>query len=113
MAIPYLIGRAFYRIKLFIFDWYVGSFRLISRNMINRLERLDRTWALLITFKNMFQPLYQDRTFIGRILGFIFRFIRIVIGLVLYVLIIVLAILIYAAIAIAPLYILYWGFGKP
>ncbi|MDO8601644.1 MAG: hypothetical protein Q7R62_00720 [bacterium] len=112
MVITYLLGRTVYRIKLFFSDWYIGGFRFVSRRTIDLLESLDRTWALAITFKNIFQPLYQDHTFTGRILGFIFRSIRIVIGIGLYVLIIVAAVIIYAIIAITPLYILYWGFGK-
>lgn len=112
MVFPYLLGRALYRIRLFISDWYIGGFRLVSSRTVNMLESLDRTWALWITFKNIFQPLYQDHTFTGRILGFIFRSIRIVIGLCLYALVIAGAFIVYALIAIAPLYILYWGFGK-
>src|SRR5688572_7799619 len=113
MVIPYLLGRALYRIKLFFSDWYLGGFRLVSRTAINTLESLDRTWAVAITFRYIFQPLYQDRTITGRILGFIFRSIRIVIGLALYAAVIGMALVAYAIIAVIPLYILYWGFGKP
>ncbi len=113
MVFPYILARTWYRVRLFISDWYIGSFRIISRKTIDLLESVDRTWAIWITFKNIFQPLYQDRTFTGRILGFIFRSIRIVIALVLYLLIIAIAIIIYVAIFIAPIYILYWGFGRP
>lgn len=112
MAFPYLLARAVYRIKLFFSDWYIGSFRVISRWAIDRLESLDRTWALLITLKNIFQPLYQDHTFTGRILGFIFRSARIVIGSCLYVVVVALAMIAYISVAVLPIYILYLGFGK-
>ncbi len=111
MAFPYLFGRAVYRIKLFFSDWYVGGFRLVSSRTIHVLESLDRTWALVITLRNIFEPLYQDRTFTGRILGFIFRSVRIVIGASLYVVVIAFACFLYFLIAVAPLYIVYWGFG--
>lgn len=112
MVFPYLIGRALYRISLFFSDWYGGGFRIVGRFAINTFERLDKTWAVWITFKNIFQPLYQDHTFTGRILGFFFRSVRIIIGLALYAVVIVVAIVVYAIIAVAPLYILYLGFGK-
>jgi len=112
MVFPYLLGRALYRIHLFLSDWYLGSFRLVSKKMVDVLESLDRRWAVAITFRNIFQPLYQDHTFTGRILGFIFRTIRIAIGSCLYIVVIAIAIIVYALIAIAPLYILYLGFGK-
>lgn len=112
MVFPYLLGRALYRIKLFLSDWYIGGFRLVSSKTINVLESLDRTWALVITLRNIFQPLYQDHTFTGRILGFIFRSIRIAIGLCLYTLVIAVALIVYLLIVVAPIYILYWGFGK-
>lgn len=112
MVLPYLFGRAIHRITLFFTDWYVGGFRLVSGRTINTLESLDRRWALIITLRNIFQPLYQDHTFIGSILGFIFRSIRIVIGVCLYTIVIASAIIMYLIIAIAPVYVLYWGFGK-
>jgi hypothetical protein len=112
MALTYLFGRALSRIRLFFSDWYFGGFRMMSRWAIDRLESLDRTWALWITVKNIFQPLYQDHTITGRILGFFFRSIRIVIGLFLYAVIVLSAFVAYIIIAVAPLYILYLGFGK-
>lgn len=111
MIFPYLVGRALYRVRLFLSDWYFGSFRLISRGTIDFLERLDRTWALWITFRNIFQPLYQDHTFTGRILGFFFRVIRIAIGLTLYAFVVLIALIAYLIIVVMPVYILYLGFG--
>ena len=112
MVFPYLLTRALHRVTLFLSDWYVGGFRLVSSNTINVLEHLDRTWALAITVRNIFQPLYQDHTFTGRILGFIFRSVRIIIGLFLYALVITVAVIIYLLIISVPIYIVYWGFGK-
>jgi hypothetical protein len=112
MVFPYLVGRALYRVKLFLADWFLGGFRIVSRMTVNMLESLDRRWAVLITFRNIFQPLYQDHTFTGRILGFIFRTIRIAIGLALYVIVFVGGVIAYILWATIPLYILYWGFGK-
>ena len=112
MALSYLFGRFFYRIWLFLSDWYIGSFRLIWRKTIDLLESLDRTLAVWITFKNLFQPLYQDRTFTGRILGFLFRSLRVLIALALYAAVLAVGIIIYGIIFVIPIYILYWGFGK-
>jgi hypothetical protein len=108
-AAVYLIQRFFYRIWMFFYDWYIASFLFIGRHCIDLLERLDRYWALRITFKNLFQPLYQDHTAVGRILGFVFRILRIICALGIYLFIILLAIVIYAAWAGLPIYIVSRG----
>jgi hypothetical protein len=76
------------------------------------LGALDRTWALKITVRNLFEPLYQDRTILGFILGFIFRIIRAVIGTVVYGFVSIVFVLVYGVWAIGPIYIIYWGFLK-
>ncbi len=44
----------------------------------------DRSFALAITLRHFFEPLYKDYSIIGRILGIVFRSARIVIGGVFY-----------------------------
>ncbi len=83
-ALGYLVQRFFYRFLDFFHHWYVDGSRAIGHRFIGTLESLDRTIALRVTVRYLFQPLYRDYTVIGRILGFIFRVLRILIGLVLY-----------------------------
>ena len=108
-AVVYLVQRFFYRIWVFIHDWYVGSFLFIGKACIDTLERLDRTWALAITVRNLFQPLYQDRTVIGRILGFIFRSLRSALAMIFYLFVICFFVAVYLAWVILPAYILWRG----
>lgn len=65
------------------------------RYFLSVFESADRTLALKITFRYFFQPLYKDYSVVGRILGVIFRTIRIVIGLVIYVFLAILFLAVY------------------
>lgn len=104
-AISYLFSRFFYRIYEFLEHWYLGSFKISSHFFISLLESLDRTFAFKITLKNIFEPLYGDRSFLGYILGFFFRSSRIIIGGIIYLIIIILAVAIYLAWLIIPIFI--------
>ncbi len=109
-SLVYLVSRFFYRIREFILDWYLGSFRQIGRLTINFLESLDQFLAWKITLKNLFEPLYQDHTILGHTLGFIFRSVRIFLASVIYAAVIALAILIFLIWAAIPPYLIYRGF---
>lgn len=106
----YLIHRFFYRFWLFIFHWYIGSFLVISQQVFKILENFDRSLALRITLKNLFRPLYQDRTPVGFILGFIFRMLRVVIAAVIYFVVISVGIIVYLVWILIPVYIIIKGF---
>lgn len=106
-AAIYLFNRFFYRIFEFLEHWYIGSFKVYSHFFISFLEKLDRIFAFKITLRNILQPLYSDRSFIGYVLGFFFRGWRLIIGGILYLIIIVLAIFIYLAWLLVPIYIIY------
>ncbi len=110
-SVIYLIQRFFYRVGIFLYDWYVGGFLFFAKHGVNFLERLDRFWAIKITARNFFRPLYQDATFIGRILGIILRTFRIGLALILYVLIISALILFYLIWALIPILIIGYGAG--
>jgi len=109
-SLVYLAGRFLYRIREFIFDWYVGSFRRVSHAAVSFLERLDQGIAWRITLRNLFQPMYQDRSIIGRILGLFFRSGRLSIGSIIYAVIIVIALAIYILWDLIPIYIIWFGF---
>jgi hypothetical protein len=83
-ALVYLVQRFFYRFFDFFHHWYVGGSRVFAHAFISTLEAADRTFAVKITLKYFFQPLYKDYTAIGRILGVVFRTGRILIGAVIY-----------------------------
>ena len=83
-AVVYLIQRFFYRIFDFFHHWYEDAVRVFNHLVINFYERLDRVFALRITVKYFFEPLYKDYTIVGRILGVVFRSGRIFVGLIVY-----------------------------
>jgi len=80
----YLFQRFFYRFFDFFHHWYVDGSRVLAHRFVSAFEIMDRDIALKVTVRYFFQPLYRDYTVIGRVLGVIFRTIRIVLGLVVY-----------------------------
>jgi len=110
MALGYLLHRFGYRIVMFFSRWYVGSLRVIMRSAVNTLESLDRVFALQVTVRNLFQPLYQDHTVVGHLFGFLFRAGRIAIGGSMYLLLIIIAAIAYLLWAMIPVAIVYRGF---
>lgn len=102
----YLFDRFIYRISHFIRHWYVDSFFAYSHFVISRLERFDQTIALKVTWRNLFQPMYQEHNIIGYLFGFIFRSLRLAFGGIVYGFVIIMAALIFLAWAGIPFYIL-------
>lgn len=85
----------------------MGGFKIISHWAVSFLERLDRTFALQITLRYIFEPLYQDRTILGYILGFIFRSGRVVLACAIYLLVVVFFVAIYLGWALLLPYVVY------
>ncbi len=105
--IIYGLNRFIFRISEFIRHWYLEGFIVYIHYFISLLERLDRFFALKVTWRNLFRPLYQDRSIIGYILGFIFRFLRLIIGGIFYLFLIFFAVLGYLIWAAIPLFIVF------
>lgn len=107
LALVYLSERFFYRIFEFLRHWYVKSVRLYSNFVVDRLEAIDRVLAWRITFKNLFQPLYKDYSFVGHVLGFSFRAGRLIVGGFVYLIVFSVAIALYVIWILIPPYLLY------
>lgn len=107
LSLVYLLTHLGRRILDFFRHWYLDGFLWATNLTLNILERLDHFFALRITAKNWFQPLYQDYTVIGYIWGFIFRTLRILAGAAIYAAAAVLAIAAFLFWAIVPLLIIY------
>ncbi|PIR87299.1 MAG: hypothetical protein COU11_00935 [Candidatus Harrisonbacteria bacterium CG10_big_fil_rev_8_21_14_0_10_49_15] len=110
-SVVYLIHRFFYRIWKFAYNWYAGGFLNISHVAIGLFERLDTFFAFEVTLRNITQPLYQDKTILGYILGIIFRVLRVLVGALVYVLLSLLTIAVYLFWAFLPILITIEGFG--
>lgn len=83
-AIIYLAHRFFFRLTDFFHHWYVDALRYLMHWFISFLEQLDRFFAVRVTFRFIFQPLWKDYTVIGRIIGFLFRSARVAFGVGVY-----------------------------
>ncbi len=83
-ALTYLIERAGYRMIDFFHHWYVDGSRRMLHSFMSLFERLDAVFALRITITHFFEPLYKDYTVVGRIVGVVFRSLRIVLALAVY-----------------------------
>ncbi len=92
---------------MFLRHWFFDAFLAYAELVIGLLAKIDRVFAVRINFHFLFHPLYQDYTFIGYVLGFIFRSGRIIIGSVVYIFIIAIAAAIFIAWA-AVLPYLFW-----
>ena len=82
----------------------------MSHHALNLLESLERTFAFHVTLRHFFEPLYQDRTILGHVLGFVFRTVRLAGGAVIYFLVICAAVVLYLGWAAFPVVIAYRGF---
>jgi hypothetical protein len=70
----------------FLFFWLVEAPRRFWEKAIAMSLVFEKSWATYITFRNLFAPLYQDYSIIGRIIGPFFRLGRIVIGILIHLL---------------------------
>lgn len=106
-ALIYIVQNILAEVLEFFLHWYLGGFRAGSRWLISTLEQLDHFFAFRITFRYFGKPLFQDRTAVGYILGFIFRTLRLLLGGFVYLVVIVVAIGVYVTWAMIPAYIVY------
>ena len=110
-TLSFLAQRFVLRCLAFIRHWYKdGSCRFLESwsSVAGSLEQLI---AVRITLKNFFKPLYQDYSIIGRIIGPVFRLIRVLFGLLVHAIVIILFFAVYLVWLCIPVglvaYILY------
>lgn len=76
----YIIRRFWYRIAIFFHHWYIDGSYLFAHKWFEVFSGLERSFALKITLAHFFEPLYQDYSVVGQIIGPIFRLGRIFVG---------------------------------
>lgn len=111
-SVLYLATRFLNRLIQFLYDWYAGSFLSLAHRALAVFLYLDRSLALRVTLGHMFEPLYQDRSVAGHILGFIFRTIRVILALAIYFVIAVIFVAVYVLWAAIPVALIYVAFTK-
>lgn len=110
-AVSYLGVRFLFFIRQFFKHWYVDGTRAFWRLVRRGFYLIDRTLALRITLRNFFRPLYGDYTFVGHILGPLFRLGRTLVALLVYLVLGVCVLAVYLAwAAVIPLLLAY-GFS--
>ena len=107
VSLVYILTHLGKRILDFFRHWYIDGFLISAHWTYNILERLDKYFALRITAKNWFQPLYQDYSVVGYLWGFIFRTLRVFVGLVIYLLITFAAAVLFLIWASVPVFVIY------
>ena len=83
-SVIYLARRFCYRFLDFFHHWYADGSRAFGRRFMMTLTAADQRFAVAITLRHFFEPLYKDYSIIGRILGVVFRSVRVLIGGVCY-----------------------------
>lgn len=108
MALPlYVLWRLYFSIVYFLKDWYLDSFKWAIHRLFGVLEKLDKTFALKITVRHFFEPLYGDRTFVGYVMGFLWRTLRVQLAVFIYLVIVAGFFVIYLVWISIPPYLLY------
>lgn len=80
----YLLNRLFFRISDFFHHWYLDGSHAILNGFTSTFENMDRTFALRVTLRYFWKPLYGDYSIVGRIFGFFFRSARILLAAAFY-----------------------------
>lgn len=83
-ALGYLIRRFVFRGIDALHHWYVDGPRWFLRTFFAVLADLDRSFAVRITLRHFSEPLYQDYSIVGRVLGIVLRSLRAGLGGVIY-----------------------------
>jgi len=107
MSVVYILNRYVFRIYYFLYHWYVRGFRKVSNWAINTLAKLDYKFALRINLKNIFQPLFQDYSIVGHVLGFVSRSVRIIMAGIIYAVFIIFCAVLFLAWAAIPAFAVY------
>ena len=108
-VLTYIIDRFFYRFFSFFYNWYVGGISVVAENFMKTLKDMDRTFAIAITIRYFFEPLYKDYSIVGRVLGVVFRSGRILIGFVVYLATAIMFLIFYVIWSLIPIILIYHG----
>ena len=73
------------------------------------MRSVDQSLAVAITMRHFFEPLYKDYSIVGRIMGIIFRTIRVFLGGIFYIFLAISFAIIYVAWVAIPIIIIYYA----
>ena len=107
-SVIYLARRFLYRFVDFFHHWYVDGSRAIGRHFMTTITAADQSFAVAITLRHFFEPLYKDYSPVGRIMGVVFRTFRVIIGGAAYLVISLIYALVYLAWLSIPSIIIFY-----
>ena len=110
LSLSYLTRRLWYRIAIFFHHWYVDGSYFFARHSLHLFLNLERTIAFRITAAHLFEPLYQDYSIVGQIIGPIFRLVRLIFGGIIYIILGLIALSLYIAWLAIPVILLLQAF---
>ncbi len=97
-ALVYLIQRFCIQIGQFFIHWYGNGTRNFLKFFYDIVSGLDQIFAVRLMALHITEPLYGDYSVIGRLIGPIFRILRMSIGALLYLVV---------AVAVGALYLVW------
>lgn len=109
ISVVYVIRRFFFRIYNFFHHWYADGSRAVGRRFMAVMTRADQTLAVAITLRHFFEPLYKDYSIVGRIMGVVFRTLRVLVGAVIYLFLAAAFAVIYLVWLAIPVVILFYA----
>jgi hypothetical protein len=87
-AIPFFISNLTFQIGNWalrlVYFWLVQAPLGYWKAALFLTLTVEDMVAVIITLRNLFAPLYQDYSIIGRIIGPVFRIFRVILGLILH-----------------------------
>lgn len=97
---PLVLAKGIYGFFNF---WYIrGAKDFLQRKWVF-FRNLEQDMGILINLRMLFQPIYGDYTFAGRLIGPVFRLLRVSLGLALLFFCAILIVLIFAIRLMLPL----------
>lgn len=107
MVLVYLFKNLFFNIFLFFKHWYYDASLYFYGNLLKTISNLERSFAVRMNLHFIFSPLYQERNFIGYVLGFVARSFRVFFGGLFYLILLILFSGIFLLWSLVPLFLLY------
>jgi hypothetical protein len=86
----------------FFYFWYFSSSKSFWQREIGFIRGIERDIGVLINLKLLFQPIFGDYSYMGRVIGPIFRFGRVLVGFIIMMISIIVILGIYSIWIILP-----------
>lgn len=99
-----LLTKEIHQFKGFFIFWYYQGLLWFWHKAIEIIDNFEATFAVRLMFKHITEPIFQDYTRAGRILGILIRLLRIMVGLLFYLAIIILFSILATTWAILPIF---------